>query len=697
MVKTNGNQIALFGQNGNVAVGGANTGFGLPAPIASGNNSFAIGSGSIASGNFSLTGGVVSQATGLLSFAFGENAVSSGNYSFSFGLDSQAIGNRAISFGTNLASGENSFAFGIGTTASGAGSTAWGQNSISSAESTTSFGYGSQSIANYAVSWGVDTLASGGGSTAAGIQSVASGENSFAFGNQIFSRSLGEVGIGIANTDYISLDTGNFNSFDRLFSIGNGNSSPHNAYTLWKDGSFAYNDDNFQNDTPGTEQNMFYFNYGNHDGLGNVNTKRAIRLGSAVNDEWDISSSNVGDRSVAIGFGISGFGMPSATASGMASFALGTGTRATNIGSFALGIASQSTGTASVSIGYAAKALADNSVAIGDGSTVNGKDAVVIGYQSSADGERSLAFGTQGLHAYGFEEFAFGAKTTVYSPSQVLQSDPASGLDRLFIVGKGGGAGSDALTILKNGQTGIGIDNFEANTNGNIFQVGDGSTGIIGYVDNGTGNWMAVSDERKKHNITDIQYGLNEILQLKPVSFDYNRNNEHTIGFLAQQVLPIIPEAVGGNEQTGYSMSYATLTPAIVKAIQELNLKVDVLSLNTGTTSTNIFDSLKNWLGDVGNGVQKIFAHEVQTDKLCVGQTCVTESQLQQLLQNQTGSNQSIITPVVDSPPSSDTGSDNSNTPTIDTVPPTTSDTGSANTPVIDVPSTLSDSGSVTE
>jgi hypothetical protein len=132
---------------------------------------------------------------------------------------------------------------------------------------------------------------------------------------------------------------------------------------------------------------------------------------------------------------------------------------------------------------------------------------------------------------------------------------------------------SDALTILKNGQTGIAIDNFETNTNGNIFQVGDGGTGIIGYVDNGTGNWMAVSDERKKHNIQDLSYGLNEILQLKPVSFDYNRNNEHTIGFLAQQVLPIIPEAVGGDTEKGYSMSYATITPAIVKAIQELNLK----------------------------------------------------------------------------------------------------------------------------
>jgi hypothetical protein len=50
MVKTNGNQIALFGQNGNVAIGSANVGFGFPAPTASGAHSFATGIGSTASG-----------------------------------------------------------------------------------------------------------------------------------------------------------------------------------------------------------------------------------------------------------------------------------------------------------------------------------------------------------------------------------------------------------------------------------------------------------------------------------------------------------------------------------------------------------------------------------------------------------------------------------------------------------------------
>ncbi len=225
--------------------------------------------------------------------------------------------------------------------------------------------------------------------------------------------------------------------------------------------------------------------------------------------------------------------------------------------------------------------------------------------------------------------------------------------DRLFVVGNGtSGSESDALTILKSGQTGIAIDNFETNSNGNIFQVGDGSTSIIGYVDSGTGNWMAVSDERKKHNITDLTYGLNEILKLKPVSFDYNRNNEHTIGFLAQQVVPIIPEAVSGDEEKGYAMSYSTLTPALVKAIQELNLKVDLLSMNTGTTSTSVFESLKNWLGNASNGITDFFAQRGHFKELCIGEsgneTCLTKDQVDQLLNQQAVSVPIVPTPDLD-------------------------------------------------
>ncbi len=241
-----------------------------------------------------------------------------------------------------------------------------------------------------------------------------------------------------------------------------------------------------------------------------------------------------------------------------------------------------------------------------------------------------------GTSSPSFSEYVIGSYNTVYTPASTFIWNP---VDRLFTVGNGAASGSesDAFTILKNGETGVGIDNFETNTNSNIFQVGDGSTNIIGYVDNTTGNWVAVSDERKKDNIQDLSYGLSELTKLRPTSFDYKRNGEHTIGFIAQEVLPVIPEVVYGTESEGYGMSYATLTPVIVKAIQEMNLNVIEL---TNTERPNVWrDSLITWMGNVENGINELYvkvfhADRVETKELCIEDVCVTKDQLQQVLNN---------------------------------------------------------------
>jgi hypothetical protein len=268
--------------------------------------------------------------------------------------------------------------------------------------------------------------------------------------------------------------------------------------------------------------------------------------------------------------------------------------------------------------------------------------------KTEASGQNSTAAG-YGILAPSYSEFAFGKFNTTYTPVSINTSYST---DRLFIIGNGSsGSRSDAFTILKNGDTGIGIDNFETYTNGNIFQVGDGTNSIIGYVDDATGNWVAVSDERKKENITDLSYGLNEVLQLRPTSFNYKRNGEHTIGFLAQQVLPIIPEAVYGTESEGYGMSYTTLTPVLVKAIQEMNL--NVVDLNNIERPNTWRDALIAWFGNVGNGITDMFVKRAHVEELCIGtngnETCLSKDQVDQILG---ATNATAPTPIVDTPPS---------------------------------------------
>jgi hypothetical protein len=309
----------------------------------------------------------------------------------------------------------------------------------------------------------------------------------------------------------------------------------------------------------------------------------------------------------------------------------------------------------SVGVGSIAMGFAENS-GDNDTSTASGDYSVAIGQANITSGKRSFAIGTA-LHAAGDDEMVVGAYNVQYLPS-------GTDSDRQFTVATGTkGNEHNALTVLKNGDVGIGFDYFEYASNGNTFQIGDG-TSVIAYVDDITGNWVSVSDERKKQNIQDLDYGLDQLLQLRPVSFNYIRNNEHTIGFLAQQVLPIIPESVFGSESEGYGMSYQTLTPVIVKAIQELNLKIKSVS------------ELIN--------MDKISARQLQaTEKLCINSTCVTEEQLQYLLNNSRHEG-GMPAPTPDPAPENDTptndqgevtSDDTTSTPT-DILPEATDGTG---------------------
>jgi hypothetical protein len=88
------------------------------------------------------------------------------------------------------------------------------------------------------------------------------------------------------------------------------------------------------------------------------------------------------------------------------------------------------------------------------------------------------------------------------------------------------------------------------------------------------------SDERLKQDITPTKYGLNEILMLRPI--DFTMHGKHKVGFGAQTTRPIIPEAVfdtsepvEGYSETKLAMDYSTITPILVKAVQELKAELD--------------------------------------------------------------------------------------------------------------------------
>ena len=87
------------------------------------------------------------------------------------------------------------------------------------------------------------------------------------------------------------------------------------------------------------------------------------------------------------------------------------------------------------------------------------------------------------------------------------------------------------------------------------------------------------SDYRMKKNIKPLENGLERLSKLKPVKFDWKLNDESTEGFIAHEVQEIFPDAILG-EKDGkdmQGMDYGRITPLLVKAIQELTAKVDML------------------------------------------------------------------------------------------------------------------------
>ena len=145
------------------------------------------------------------------------------------------------------------------------------------------------------------------------------------------------------------------------------------------------------------------------------------------------------------------------------------------------------------------------------------------------------------------------------------------------------------------------------NTSGVLSFNGGDTAGTLNTATlNAAGEWTNASDIAYKENVENISYGLDAVLALQPRSYDIKNTNDHRIGFIAQEVEEVIPEVVGGAEGSK-GISYGNLVAVVVKAVQELSATI--------------------------SGFADIFrTNRVETNTLCVGQTCITENELIELL-----------------------------------------------------------------
>jgi len=101
-------------------------------------------------------------------------------------------------------------------------------------------------------------------------------------------------------------------------------------------------------------------------------------------------------------------------------------------------------------------------------------------------------------------------------------------------------------------------------------------------------NSLNTSDARLKKNIADLNYGLYAVMSMRPVQFDWKDNSEKVkkIGFLAQELRNVIPEAVVGDEtKENLAVNYIELIPVLVKAIQEQQKQIEQLKQDVNKLS----------------------------------------------------------------------------------------------------------------
>jgi len=153
-----------------------------------------------------------------------------------------------------------------------------------------------------------------------------------------------------------------------------------------------------------------------------------------------------------------------------------------------------------------------------------------------------------------------------------------------FSVIGSGGTQPGAITSTLSGST-------NSNTTMQVYSTGAGAYRF--YVDmGGTVHATsivitAISDQRLKENVRDIDTGLSTIMALKPRRFDWKegkgQDKKNAAGFIAQEFEEVFPECVSTSKAGADGIEYKninheTLIPTLVKAIQEQQTLIESLT-----------------------------------------------------------------------------------------------------------------------
>ncbi len=238
---------------------------------------------------------------------------------------------------------------------------------------------------------------------------------------------------------------------------------------------------------------------------------------------------------------------------------------------------------------------------------------------------------------------------------------------------------SETLSISFPNTQAIHIDESSGSNSVNYqyFTKQGSNVGAI-YYNGSVMAYQTTSDRRLKGNIATTTAGLETLLKIPVDDFNFLSNpGKRVQGFIAQDLYKYYPDAVQATDDgvspltatsSAWMIDYGRVTPLLAKAIQDLNLKLEDLATTTPDLDESSFpfrffaalkDRLIAWFADATNGIKDFYAsiihaHEGKfSDKLCVGDTCVTPEQFQAVFGKDAAAQSSAAAaPVSSSPPS---------------------------------------------
>lgn len=247
------------------------------------------------------------------------------------------------------------------------------------------------------------------------------------------------------------------------------------------------------------------------------------------------------------------------------------------------------TGSDSIFIGTNTRALADgqtNQIVIGRDAIGHGSNTVTLGNSSIVTTILRGNVGIGTTSPQSTDNFTHldvvGKSTTRGGAIWVSNSDKSTrgifyNTDQAIFIGS---ATNNSFLFITND-----AERMRITAAGNVT-ISNLGTGTV-YSNAGTLTNTNPSDERLKENITDLGYGLNEILQLRPVSYNWindTANQGTQFGFIAQEVQEIMPELINeftitedDEEVVRLGLDKEAIFVTLVNAIKELKAEIELL------------------------------------------------------------------------------------------------------------------------